>query len=223
MAYDPKDPADKKIVQDLIDAALAEAETAHDTAVTALKDKNTQLIKEKRELQQGRGKPEDIAALEAQLEDSKTQLEKANKDLVKVQKVATEATEALATEKKFGEELLVDGQLADHLVANNVAPQFMPAVKALLRPQAQVKTDKDGRAVVVGEKSLGDYIKEWSQGDTGKAFVAAPANGGGGAQGGKLPNGQTAKTISRADYEGQIKANPAAGAELMKSGVTITD
>ena len=74
----------------------------------------------------------------------------------------------------------------------------------------------DERKAFVGDKSLGDFIKEWSQGDDGKHYIAATPNGGAGAQGGKPSEG---KTMSRTDYE----ANPAAHAAFFAEGGTLTD
>ena len=48
MAYDPKDPADKKIVDkliaDAVEAREAELAAEHDEAIKGLKDKNKELL-----------------------------------------------------------------------------------------------------------------------------------------------------------------------------------
>jgi hypothetical protein len=225
MAYDPNDPADKAIVKKLVQDALDEAEEAHETAITGLKTKNRELVSELREARQGKGKPEDIARLEDQLEESNGKIAKLEKDLSKANKTAEEVTAKFNQESNFSNDLLVEGQLMEHLATNKVAPQFLPAVKALLKPQAQVKVDGNGRAVVVGEKSLGDYIKEWSQSDQGKAFVTAPNNAGGSGQGNNRPAGQGGngtRTVPRAEYEAMMATNPAGAAALIK-GAELVD
>lgn len=223
MAYDANDPADKKIVKDLIAAALAEAETAHDTEIQGLKDKNKQLIAEKRELSQGKGKPEDIAALEEQIETNKTAFLKLERDHKKAQTTIEELTVSRDTEASYAKDLLVDSQLTEQLITNKVAPAFMPAVKALLKPQVAVKIDDKGRAVVVGDKSLGDFVKEWSQGDQGKAFVGAPVNRGAHVPGGQRQNGEGGKSMSRLEYEAMQQQNPGSAAAFFKDGGVLTD
>ena len=56
----------------------------------------------------------------------------------------------------------------------------MDAVKAMLRSQTSIK---DG-AAVIGDKLLDDHVMEWASTDQGKHFITAPANTGGGGQGG---------------------------------------
>lgn len=223
MSYDPNDPADKKIVKDLVAAAVAEVEATHETDIQGLKDNNKKLVGELREARSGKGKPEDIAALEEQLDANKAELTKAKKDLGKLQTANEELTTSRDTESNYAKDLLVDSQLTEQLIANKVATAFMPAVKALLKPQATVKIDDKGRAVVVGDKSLGDFVKEWSQGDQGKAFVGAPLNTGAGAGGGNRNNGVAGKTMTRAQYEAAQEANPGSTAGFFKEGGVLTD
>lgn len=78
-------------------------------------------------------------------------------------------------------DLVVETQLSSHLAAVNVAGPYMDAVKALFRSQVQVIEDENDRQVVIGSKPLADHIAEWAKSDSGKAFVAAPQNSGGGA------------------------------------------
>lgn len=58
----------------------------------------------------------------------------------------------------------------------------MDAAKAMLRGQAAIK---DG-AAVIGDKPLADHVTEWAGTDQGKHFITAPANSGGGGQGGAV-------------------------------------
>lgn len=224
MAYDPKDPADKKIVQDLIDAALEEAATTHEADVTGLKNKNKELVAKLRAANDGKGKPEDIAALEEQLDGVKADLAKVNKEFKKTTDKLTETSEALTKANQFSDDLLVEGQLTEHLATNKIATEFMPAVKALLKPQAIVKVDDKGqRQVLVGEKSLGDYAKEWAQGDQGKAFVAATINNGGGAGGGSRTATGNGKTLTRTQHDALALENPALAAKHFAEGGTLVD
>ena len=82
MAYDANDPADKKIVQDLIDEALEEAANKHEEEIAGLKTKNKDLIDRIKKLRasSGDGDPEEVSRLEAELEEKKTLLKAAEKD-----------------------------------------------------------------------------------------------------------------------------------------------
>ena len=56
-------------------------------------------------------------------------------------------------------------------------------------------------AVTIGDKPAKDYISTFLGTDEGKAFKAAPANGGGGAQGNSGTTGG-GKTVTRAIFDG---------------------
>lgn len=204
MAYDPKDAADKAIVDGLIADALAEAETEHETEIAGLKKKNVKLLADIKTLKAGtpaEGDAEEISRLEAELNDSKGKLRDAEKSLRKVTGELTEAKTTAETESAFSRNLLVENGLTDALLAVNVAPQFVEAAKAMLGKAVTVSTDGDSRKAVVGDKSLGDYVKEWALSDAGKHFVAAPANGGGGSSGSTQGGGSTKKLADMTEGE----------------------
>jgi len=69
----------------------------------------------------------------------------------------------------------------------NVAPHLRRAAERLWSPDTQI--DEDGNVVTKDGTPLSDAIKEWSQGDEGSYFIAAPGNGGGGAPGGRNGSG----------------------------------
>ena len=73
MAYDPNDPADKKIMKDAIAAALAELATEHEQDIQGLKIKNGELVQKLKKAQEGTPDAKEVAALETQLE--KVQIE----------------------------------------------------------------------------------------------------------------------------------------------------
>src|SRR5690348_9177329 len=126
MAYDAKDPADKKILDDAVAAALAEAEAEHEAATTGLKTKNAQLIEKLK--MGGEGDPAEVARLEGEIETLNKSLKDTNKALTTAQKAAKEATEAFESESGVTRKLLVDNGLTEALISNNVAKQFLPAV-----------------------------------------------------------------------------------------------
>jgi hypothetical protein len=67
----------------------------------------------------------------------------------------------------------------------------MDAAKALLKMQATIKAENGEYAALIGDKPIGDYVKEWTNSDAGKHFIAADNNSGGGANGGG--NGEPSK------------------------------
>lgn len=189
MAYDPNDPADKAIFDAAIAAALAEQAEEHETAILGLKEKNTELLGKIRKLRTEGGSENagEIERLENELAESKGKLSAAESDLRQtkrqLQTVEGErdtARQSLQTEQETSRTEFVNNRLTAALVEANVAPQFLDDVTASLSRQVTVKDTDGKREAFVGDKSLSDFIKEWSQGDRGKHYVVAPANGGGG-------------------------------------------
>lgn len=98
---------------------------------------------------------------------------------------------------------LIDKGLSDALVKANVAPHHLPAVTALIKATAKAEiSDEDGNAVAKFDgKTIEEFVQAWSQGDTGKHYIAAPNNGGGGAGGSN--GGGKAATGKKADWSDQ--------------------
>ena len=164
-------------VQAAIDAAV-------ETATSGLKTKNQELLDKNKKLMKGQEiDPQTVVDLEAQID-------KLQSDLAVSQKSAKESVKTLETlqgqlkaETGFTQKLLIDNGLTDELVKNGVAPQFLPAVKAMFAGQAQIVAEGDTRTAKIGDKSVSDFVKEWAASDDGKHFVKAPENSGGGSQG----------------------------------------
>ena len=164
-------------VQAAIDAAV-------ETATSGLKTKNQELLDKNKKLMKGQEiDPQTVVDLEAQID-------KLQSDLAVSQKSGKESVKTLETlqgqlkaETGFTQKLLIDNGLTDELVKNGVAPQFLPAVKAMFAGQAQIVAEGDTRTAKIGDKSVSDFVKEWAASDDGKHFVKAPENGGGGSQG----------------------------------------
>jgi hypothetical protein len=223
MAYDPKDPADKKIVDDLIAAALAEQAEEHGAEIEGLKAKKTELLGKIAKLKADKGGADgpDTDKLEAEVERLSGELKTATKALDKATKDLTTVTGERDGLGKQIHNLVADQGLTTALVEAKVPTQLLPAVKALLLPKVAIKTEGDDRKAVVGDKALGDFVKEWSQGDEGKHYVAARVNGGGGGpgnpQGGSPPTG---KVMDRAAFDA---LDPMAANAFMAEGGTLTD
>ena len=122
-------------------------------------------------------------------------------------------------ESGYTNNLLVENGLNEALIKEGVAKQFLPAVKSMLKGQVQVKIEGNERKAVIGEKSLSDFVSEWSKGDEGKHFIAAPANSGGGSNGGGDSKG-TGKTMPRSQFDGISSSEKGA---FLKDGGKIID
>jgi len=79
----------------------------------------------------------------------------------------------------------IDDGLTTALLANNIAKQHIPAIKALLKSEAKIETsiDEEGIKALVNGRDLGEYVKTWADGSVGKLYIAADKNSGGGANG----------------------------------------
>jgi hypothetical protein len=189
MAYDPNCTETKAAIKAAVEAALEELRQEHEDDIAGLKAKNKDLIQKLSKARQGSDEGE-VARLEAELEKVQAELVEAKKALKVIEKdlkTATDRAEAAeasaATEANISREMLVGGGLTQALVGVNVPAKFLPAVTAMLKGKVEIKEEGGERKAFVGDKSLGDFIKEWSQSDEGKVYVEAPGNGGGGANG----------------------------------------
>lgn len=220
MAYDPNDPKDKAIVQGLIDTALEQARETHEAEIEGLKTKNTDLIGKLRKARAEGGNENtgEIERLETELNEAQGKLRKAESDLRQVNRdVATVTAErdaaqtSLQAETDFARNLLVNNGLTGALVEANVAPQFLDDVTASLARQVTIKDSDGERKAFVGDKPLGEFVKEWSQSDRGKHYVVAPANGGGGTPPPGSPQGGAKKLYEMTEPEriAAHNANPA--------------
>ena len=167
----------------------------------AIEEATIPLVKKKNELlaelKTARKNVENSGDVE-KLQDKIESLETENTNLVKQNKEGTKAlelaTKNLENESGFTSKLLLDNGLTDALVKAGIAPQFLTAAKSMLSSQAKIVIDGDGRKAVIGDKDLSVAISDWANSDDGKHFVQAPANGGGGAEGGKgSPNNDIMK------------------------------
>ncbi len=206
MAYDPNDPADRKIVSDAVAEALEEARTEHEASVEGLKAKNRDLLTKLNRARTAGGdnSAEEVTRLEAELEKAQGELRTATsalrtaeRDLKTVTGERDTANATLETETSFSRTMVVENDLTAALSEVNVAPQFLDGAKAMLAGGITVKEVDGKRKAFAGDKPLSEHVKEWAASDKGKAYVAAPANGGGNAGADNTPAGQAgAKKIS---------------------------
>ena len=194
MAIDLNDPEVKAAIKAAADAAVSEA-------TAGLIAKNQELLGKVKKLQKDAAiDPAEYQALSEAKDTAEAKLAEALKTVKQATTQAEKDRKALEAETGYVSKLLIDNGLTDALLKAGVKPEMSKAVKAMLAGQVSLKVEGDKRLAVVGDKALGDFVTEWAQSDEGKHFVAAPANQGGGANGGAQGAGKT-KVMARAAYE----------------------
>lgn len=175
-----------------LDAAIAAALKPLQESIGALEGKRDELISENRKLKRGAEiKPEDLQAAEDRADKAEARVAELDKSVKALTGERDKAVKALEAEQGAARGYALEAELAGAIAEGNVVPALAGAFKAMM--QGQAKADLvDGRyAVMIGDKPARDHIKAYLDSDEGKAFKMAPANGGGGAPGGK--GGATAK------------------------------
>lgn len=198
----------------------ADIDAAVEAAKSPLDAKNRELLSELKDARKSATiTPEQLAAVEDARDKALSDLAEAGKQIKTLTGERDKAVKALETESGFTHKLLVENGLREALAANGVTNAIhQKAAMAMLASGVQVAADGDARVAKVGDKALADFVKEWAAGDEGKHFVAAPANGGGGAPGGA--GAQGAKTITRAAWDGMDHTERAA---FSKDGGKVVD
>lgn len=186
-AFDPKDPADAKVLQDAIDAAVA-----------PLVSKNRELLDEVKQARKGKQvDPAEVEKLQDQIEKLTEERDAATKASKAAAKAAEDAAKALQAESGFTQRLLIDNGLVSELTKNGVTnAAHLKAAQAMLRAGVTIEVDGENRIAKMGSKALADSVKEWAASDEGKHFVAAPGNSGGGAAGGGGASGADLMKLS---------------------------
>tara|TARA_R110000772_G_C13310282_1_gene440279 strand:+ start:16173 stop:16769 length:597 start_codon:yes stop_codon:yes gene_type:complete len=163
----------------------AALQSAIDDAIEGMQSKNTELLREVKQLKRGKDiDPSDVTKLEEQIDGLKAELQTSTKANKESEKTVKKLTEDLGSEQEFTKKLLIDNGLTAELTANGVTnPAHLSGARALLRDGLDVVADGKDRVARAGEKSIVDYVKEWSDSDIGKNYVAADQTTGGGSGG----------------------------------------
>lgn len=214
MSIDLNAPEVQEAIKSAVKAAV-ESETS------GLISKRDELLAEVKKLKKGQEiKPEQYEALEAELEATRDKLSEASKIAKNTQTEFEKVKKMFEAENSFTSRLLVDNGLqAELLKAGVTNPAHLKAVKSMLSGQVQVRVEGDERKAIIGDKTLADYVSEWSKSDEGKHFVAAPSNSGGGSTGGGNAGG-SAKTMPRAQFD---KISSAEKVGFLKDGGKLID
>lgn len=172
---------------DLESEAVKEAiKAAVDDAVTGLKNKNKELLdKLQKAKKESTIDPDDYNRLMSERDALEEKLSESSKAFKQLQSESDKVKKSYESESGFVQKLLIDNGLTNALSESGVKdPVLLKAAKSMLLSQAQIKIDGENRFAMIGDKSVNDFIAEWSKTDEGKYFVAAPQNSGGGASGG---------------------------------------
>jgi hypothetical protein len=163
-------------------------------AIDALKEKNNELILASKVAKKERDEAlAKIAEIESEKDDNDNAALKKSGDLEALEKKLMAKAElekkALQDDRDKLQSILskktVDDSLTNALLANNIAKQHIPAIKALLKSEAKIETtiDDEGAKALIDGKDVSDYVKTWAEGSVGKHYIAADNNNGGGAKG----------------------------------------
>jgi hypothetical protein len=201
----------EELTQDKLDGLLSKFEALEESNRGLKSD----LVKLKVKAKGADIDPEDYANLQNQVAELSGRLENdgklSKKELDRLSGLVKEKDSALTT-------YLLDANLTDSLAKSKVKPELMDAAKALLKMQATIKAENGNYQAVIGDKALGEFVKEWATSETGKHFVSAENNSGGGAQGGN--NNSQSKTISRSEFDAKSQFERAT---LAKDGFKVVD
>lgn len=138
------------------------------------KEHSSESASEVEKLRQFKQAAEAKAAEDAQNYEEAKRLweERHNQEVDKYKEQAQSTTAQL-------EKLLITDGLSRALDSVSINPALKGGAEAILREGITIT---EGKAVA-GEKSLSEYVREWSESESGKAFCLAPANNGGNASG----------------------------------------
>jgi len=209
-----KSSAFKDAVKAAVDAEVEGLKNKRDELLGTVKELKGDLKKiqdEKDEAERkAADKSGDVAAIREQLEKAhKKEVEKLTADITKM-------SSQLQTH-------IVSGGLKDALVKAKVAPAMIEAAEALILKNYKGEVgDNDGKPFAKFDgKTVDEFVTGWTQTESGKHFVVADTNNGGGSNGAN-GNGKaaTGKTITRSAFD---VLSPADKAKTMKDGVQIAD
>lgn len=209
-----------------------------DEQVDGLKKKNAELLGDKKTLK------EDFKKLQSQIDEINEAKDKAEREAATKSGDVNKITEALEAKHKkeldkiTGERDTLKSQLNTHvigegltqaLVKAKVSPALMDAARALIEKQFKGEVvDDNGKPIAKFDgKAVDEFVTGWTQTDTGKNFVSASSNSGGGSNGAN-GNGQAntatqptnKKQMSRADFDA---LPPGDKIKTSQEGVTLVD
>jgi hypothetical protein len=148
-----------------------------ETSVESVVGKNKELLHELK-VTKAKAKevdPEEHAALLTKVEELSSENKKLKSELGgQVETLTQTAKEKSEKLEKY----LIEGKLTQTLMDADVHKDYFEAVFAMKRGQVTLSENDE---VMLGDKPIEEAIKEWSESDKAKPFLAAKANVGGGS------------------------------------------
>lgn len=192
---------DKTFTKAELDAAIEAAVSKVQESVDRLEAKNTELVGDLRKARKaGEIKPEDLTAAEERADRAEAALTEANKQVKTLTTERDKAVKSLETEQGAARTYALDAEINAAIAAGNIVPALVPAFTAMVRQNAKADLVDGKYNVLIGDKPARDYITNFLGTEEGKAFKAAPVNGGGGAQGSASTNGG-GKQLTRGEFD----------------------
>ena len=201
-------PEDKRKDADALFEKLDETMSGYDADIKELK----------KQLRTKEGvKPEDLAELEKQLQETQAARQKAEADLKKLSK-DYENEKAARTELEGSvNRTLAETEIRRELSGYKLSGDKLEELVEGYIPRVTVKAENGTRAALIGDKPVKDYFKTWAE-TRGKAFIEAPVSSGSGASGGDGKS--TAKSMSRTEFDA---LDATARMDFSKGGGKLTD
>lgn len=212
-----------------MEAAIAKAVGPLQAKIEELESKNSGLLDDLKKAQRELRAAKDITP-----EAHQAEVERADKveaklaELTAAHKALTaerdKAVKALEAEQSAARAYAIEAEVSKAIAEGNVVPALVPAFRALVAQGARAEL-ADGRYSVLAAdgKPIGETIKAILASEEGKHFVAAPANGGGGAPGSRGPAQGGVKTMTREQFQELRTADPAGAAKFFAEGGVIAD
>lgn len=211
------------------DAAKEAITAAVDDAVKGLKSKNSELLGSVRELK------DTMKTIQQEKDDLEEKTAGKTGDVDKI-KQQLEAKHKKELDAVTGENGKLKGQLETHVIGEGltaaltkakIAPQLMEAAKALIKSTFKGEVgDNDGKPFAKFDgKTVDEFVTAWAQTESGKHFVTADNNSGGGSNGangnGKAGTGdKTKKQMTRSDFDA---LSPMERMTKSKEGIALVD
>ena len=200
--------------------------------VTGLKSKNEELLGKLKDSKDSlKGVNERLEALEGQKRQAEEDAITKEGDVEKLraqlkQTHAGELQKVLDSKQELQSKLnslIIDNGLTDALAKSGVEGPMLEAARALIEKthKSEIAEDNGKLYGTFDGKAVKDFVTEWAASETGKHFVSAAKNNGGGAHGasgdGKAIGG---KTITRAEFD---QASDMRRMQISKEGVRVVD
>lgn len=122
---------------------------------------------------------------------------------------------------KRADRLHSDAALNSAISESGIAKPFVAAVRAMFKDRVKVDYEGEDAIVTIDSLPVSEKLKAWAQTDDGKHYVAAPTNGGGGANGGagasKDANNPWAKETMNFTKQAEMERSDPARAQQFKA------